>query len=382
MSVLSSAERKRLIDEAVRAANRTIIVQQPAGSAVSGTVELGSTTLAALESTTVVDGGGSLTVDDGGSSITVDGTVGVSGTVAVSGPLTDSQLRATAVPVSLASVPSHAVTGPLTDTQLRASAVPVSLASVPSHAVTNAGTFAVQVTSAPTTAVTGTFWPATQPVSIAAAVPITDNSGSLTVDGTVALDSATISALGGTATAAVTFKGRANTFRTPGRAGTAGQKIFALHNATGSTKVVTINQLAVDLVCTVVKAVTVLPPVIRIHRFTALPTNGTSLAKTARDSSLSSNASVTAWGDASADGTSSATALTVTIPANSMLTQEFAPRLITAAGYEMFDRTVLLEDAQVTLRALEGIVVFLDYTLATQNPTTDMWIVSADWDEA
>jgi len=42
---------------------------------------------------------------------------------------------------------------------------PVSLASVPSHAVTNAGTFAVQVTSAPTTAVTGTFWQATQPVS-------------------------------------------------------------------------------------------------------------------------------------------------------------------------------------------------------------------------
>jgi len=38
-----------------------------------------------------------------------------------------------------------AVTGPLTDTQLRATAVPVSVASIPSHAVTNAGTFAVQV---------------------------------------------------------------------------------------------------------------------------------------------------------------------------------------------------------------------------------------------
>ncbi len=39
-------------------------------------------------------------------------------------------------------------TGGLTDTQLRASAVPVSLASVPSHAVTNAGTFTVQATEA------------------------------------------------------------------------------------------------------------------------------------------------------------------------------------------------------------------------------------------
>lgn len=44
-----------------------------------------------------------------------------SDTQPVSGPLTDTQLRASAVPVS----------GPLTDTQLRASAVPVSAASLP-----------------------------------------------------------------------------------------------------------------------------------------------------------------------------------------------------------------------------------------------------------
>lgn len=57
--------------------------------------------------------------------------------VPVSGPLTDSQLRATAVPVSgpltdtqlrASAVP---VSGPLTDVQLRASAVPVSAASLP-----------------------------------------------------------------------------------------------------------------------------------------------------------------------------------------------------------------------------------------------------------
>ena len=70
----------------------------------------------------------------------------------VTGPLTNTELRATAVPVSIASMPSTPVTGPLTDTQLRASAVPVSLASVPTHGVT------------------GTFWQATQPVSIAATV--------------------------------------------------------------------------------------------------------------------------------------------------------------------------------------------------------------------
>lgn len=44
-------------------------------------------------------------------------------------------------PVSIAA--SVGVTGPLTDTQLRASAVPVSLASVPTHAVTQSGAWEV-----------------------------------------------------------------------------------------------------------------------------------------------------------------------------------------------------------------------------------------------
>lgn len=62
-----------------------------------------------------------------------------------------------------------AVSGPLTDTQIRANPLSVSLASVPSHPVTNTGTFAVQVTSVPTTTVTGTITAnvgtGTQPVS-------------------------------------------------------------------------------------------------------------------------------------------------------------------------------------------------------------------------
>lgn len=91
---------------------------------------------------------------------TVSGTVGISGSVAVTGPLTDTQLRATPVPVSgtfyQATQPvsgtvgvsgSVAVTGPLTDTELRATPVPVS----------------------------GTFYQATQPVS-AASLPLPSNA--------------------------------------------------------------------------------------------------------------------------------------------------------------------------------------------------------------
>jgi hypothetical protein len=122
---------------------------------------------------TVGDGGGTLSVDDGGGSLTVDGTVAVSGSVAVTGPLTDAQLRASAVPVSGTFYQAtQPVSGPLTDAQLRAADVDVNLtnASVP---VT--GTFwqatqpvsgSVSVSNFPASqAVTGTFWQATQPIS-------------------------------------------------------------------------------------------------------------------------------------------------------------------------------------------------------------------------
>ncbi len=256
-------------------------------------------------------------------------------------------------PVSLVSVPTHAVTGPVTDTQLRASAVPISLATAPTTPVT--GTFfqatqPVSLATAPTTPVTGTFWQATQPVSFAPA--------------------------------AVTFKGRACAFRTPGRAGTSGQKILSLHNATGSPVTATVSKVIVDIAQTVIKAVTVAPPIVRLWKVTVLPTNGTALTKTQTGGSGASSSSITILGDASADGTGSGTTLTATLPAGTFVTQEFAARLITAAGLEPFTRAVFLGDGEtITLKALEGLVVFLDYTAATQNPTTDMWLAGIEWSE-
>ena len=181
----------------------------------------------------------------------------------------------------------------------------------------------------------------------------------------------------------ISYRGRCCTFRTPGRAGPTGQKIFAIHNATASTILVDIERVTIDMVQTVIKAVTVLPPAVRMYRVTVVPTNGTAGTKVARDTSLSSNSSLTVWQDASADGTSSATALTATLPAGNVLSQFFAPRMITAAGYEMLDTFAFMEgpDQLITLRALEGVVIMLDYTLATQNPVTDMWTVDCKWTE-
>lgn len=181
----------------------------------------------------------------------------------------------------------------------------------------------------------------------------------------------------------VTFKGRGSTFRTPGRGGTVGHKIFSLFNAAASPVLVDVEKVSFDMETTVVKAVTVLPPVVRIYRITAAPTGGTAVSKITRDTNFASNASVTALGDSSADGTSSATALTSTLAVGNYFTQFFAPRLITAAGYQTIDRAEFMDgdDEKITLRAGQGIVVMLDYTLATQSATTDMYVVNCKWTE-
>lgn len=179
----------------------------------------------------------------------------------------------------------------------------------------------------------------------------------------------------------VLFRGIASTFNTPGRAGTAGQKILSLHNATGSSVTVRVKRVVVDLETTVVKAVTVPSPIVRLWKVTVLPTNGTSLTKNKIGGTTTSSASVTVLGDASADGTGSATTLTATLPAGTILAQEYAPRVITAAGYEMADKLELRCDGDIVLGALEGVVVFLDYTAAGQNPTTDRWLATIEWTE-
>lgn len=122
----------------------------------------------------------------GGDGVAVDvsssNPMPVSGTVTantgLSQPLTDSQLRAAAVPVSgtffqatqpvsiAASVP---VTGPLTDAELRASAVPVSGTVTANTGLSQPLTDSqLRATAVP---VSGTFFQATQPVS-AVALPL------------------------------------------------------------------------------------------------------------------------------------------------------------------------------------------------------------------
>jgi hypothetical protein len=117
--------------------------------------------------------------------------------VVASGGLTDAQLRATAVPVSGTFFQS---TQPISAASLPLPSGAATSAKQP--ALGTAGTAAADVItvqgvasmtplkvdgSGVTQPVTGTFWPATQPVSIGSVLHVDDNGGSLTVDGSVSV---------------------------------------------------------------------------------------------------------------------------------------------------------------------------------------------------
>lgn len=181
------------------------------------------------------------------------------------------------------------------------------------------------------------------------------------------------------AEAGATFRGRASTYRGVGRAGTTARRYLSIWNPVGSGKKVYVNALFIDFAQLAVMAVTVIPPQIRVYRVTAAPTNGTVLTKVAKDTLLSSVAGIEVRGDASADGTNSAPALAATTTAGVHLTQEFFPRLITAAGYEVADRIDFLKGADVVLQPGEGLVISSDITLATQEPVGVLSIATVDW---
>jgi hypothetical protein len=181
------------------------------------------------------------------------------------------------------------------------------------------------------------------------------------------------------------YTGRSVTYRTPGRAVTTGQNLLAIWNAVGSTITVDVHQVTIDLYQTAVKAVTVPPPIIRVVRLTSIPTGGTAGFKNAEETMNTGSTSVTTYQDASADGTSSGTALTLSATAaNSAsvaLSQELAPRLLTAVGYEPADRVEMLNSGPVMCRAGEGLGIRLEYNVATSNPITDMWTATMRWEE-
>ena len=179
------------------------------------------------------------------------------------------------------------------------------------------------------------------------------------------------------------YSGFVSTFRTPGRAGTAGQKIFAIHNgaADASPTVVSVTKISVSMYATVVKAVTMAPPILKLWKVTVLPTLGAVATKVVDNTDgEAADSLVRVFQDADADGTSAtAGALTATLPAGTFIKSIPAPRMITAVGVDAPQVIDFDLGKPIKLRNVEGLVVFLDYTDAGSNPTTDMWTVNCEF---
>lgn len=161
---------------------------QAASLNLSGDVIVDNVTIAngAGDPVPVSDNNGSLTVDDGGGSITVDG------------PLTDNQLRATAVPVTLDSVPladdgataTNQVTGNSTLSSINTKTpalvsgrVPVDGSGVTQPVSDGGGTLSIDDGGGSIT-VDG---PLTNTQLRATPVPVSDGDSSITVDGSVSI---------------------------------------------------------------------------------------------------------------------------------------------------------------------------------------------------
>lgn len=176
----------------------------------------------------------------------------------------------------------------------------------------------------------------------------------------------------------VTYQGRCSTFRITART-TATQNLLTIWNGS-ATNLVAVNRVLFDTYMTAVKAITAHPQIVRVSRITAAPTNGTAMTKVAIDTAQTSDAAVVVTGDASADGTNSASALTAT-PAG-VLTQEVVSRIVGTLGavFEPADRMEFFVGAtDVILRQNQGLVLHLAAPAA--QVATDFFVAVVDWEE-
>jgi hypothetical protein len=178
----------------------------------------------------------------------------------------------------------------------------------------------------------------------------------------------------------ISCQAMATSFRAPGRASVS-QNIFSIFNKSGSNILIAVRRLTVQMDATVV--LTAVVPSFKTSRITAVPTNGTALSPVVFDSLQSSSANLDLRGDASADGTSSATTLTST-PGTAAWTQ-LQMRLHTAVGQVLTDDMTVIPSVcdtdPITLRASEGLLVTVIAAATTSNPATNFYVTNCMWEE-
>lgn len=176
----------------------------------------------------------------------------------------------------------------------------------------------------------------------------------------------------------ITYRGMAASFRTLGTAATP-QNLFTIENTAGSAVVVRVRRLLVQLDATGV--LTAVMPLIKTSRC-ALPSGGTTLAKTPFDTALSSAANVVFRGATASDG-GGVSAITAT--AGDIMWQQYCMRMHTVVGQVLAPDNNLLpslvEDDPVLLMAGEALLVQLVAAAGSSNPVTNHWFVQCMWEE-
>ncbi len=178
-----------------------------------------------------------------------------------------------------------------------------------------------------------------------------------------------------------TNTGLTTTWRTIGAAALT-QNLFAISNASGSSTLIAVRRLGVQLDHTAILAAVM--PQIKAFRITAgIAAGGTLLDKKQLDTTEVENASVTVRGATATDG-GAATAITGTLDTGAIW-QQFGSRMHTAVGQIIAtDNNVLpqlIEGDPLILRANQALVVQVAATATTSNPATNHWFVQCVWDE-
>lgn len=167
----------------------------------------------------------------------------------------------------------------------------------------------------------------------------------------------------------------------PGRGGTTGQTLMSIKKSLTSFFVVT--DITVDLFTTAAFTTMVAPPTIQLYLQTVPTISGGTVQGPVRETANASFGASVRF-DASADNTLSTTALasSVAYAQNNVLIEEHTPRFINSTtagiGYEKADRIHLIETSPITFNtsSLDSLNLFLNYTSATQNPSTNFWSVT------
>jgi hypothetical protein len=184
-----------------------------------------------------------------------------------------------------------------------------------------------------------------------------------------------------------TYTASVATFRTPGRASAnLTQGIMSISNKYTSNSFVYIRRLIVQVDCTAVYTA-VMPQVVTSKCIMGTPPGGTVLTPVKFDTSANPEATIEVRGDASADGTNSATSLFAGTQMFPAVYQQFTMRMHTAVGQMIgaIDNPILpnliMDNNIYTLYPGETLVVQVVAAATAGNPTTNHWWVEAIWEE-